>query len=43
MNKIVREVTDSSFEHEVLQADRPVLVDFLGCVVRTLPNAGADD
>ena len=24
----VQEVTDESFEHEVLQADRPVIVDF---------------
>jgi thioredoxin 1 len=28
MNERVREVTDDSFEHEVLQADKPVLVDF---------------
>jgi thioredoxin 1 len=28
MSEYVKEVTDSSFEKEVLQADRPVLVDF---------------
>ena len=28
MNIHVREVSDSSFEQDVLQADRPVLVDF---------------
>src|SRR3981081_4696990 len=27
MSENVREVSDSSFEHEVLQSDRPVLVD----------------
>jgi thioredoxin 1 len=28
MNDRVKEVSDSSFEHEVLQSDKPVLVDF---------------
>jgi thioredoxin 1 len=28
MSKLVNDVTDSSFESEVLHADRPVLVDF---------------
>jgi thioredoxin 1 len=28
MNETVKEVTDSSFEHEVLESERPVLVDF---------------
>jgi thioredoxin 1 len=28
MSKLVNEVTDSSFESEVLQSDKPVLVDF---------------
>src|SRR5712692_7647333 len=28
MSERVREVTDNSFEHEVLQSEKPVLVDF---------------
>src|SRR6266498_1396587 len=28
MNESVKEVTDNSFEHEVLKSDKPVLVDF---------------
>src|SRR5258708_33017859 len=28
MNERVKEVTDKSFEHEVLKSDKPVLVDF---------------
>ena len=28
MSKLVNDVTDSSFESEVLQSDKPVLVDF---------------
>jgi thioredoxin 1 len=28
MSELVREVSDSSFEKDVLQADKPVLVDF---------------
>ena len=28
MNESVKEVSDSSFEHEVLESERPVLVDF---------------
>jgi thioredoxin len=28
MNEIVKEVSDSSFEHQVLQSETPVLVDF---------------
>lgn len=28
MNDRVKEVSDSSFEHEVLQSEKPVLVDF---------------
>lgn len=28
MSERVKEVTDSAFEHEVLQANKPVLVDF---------------
>ena len=28
MSKLVSEVTDSSFEHEVLKSGKPVLVDF---------------
>ncbi|HEV8486412.1 MAG TPA: thioredoxin [Blastocatellia bacterium] len=28
MNESVKEVTDSSFEHEVLESEKPVLVDF---------------
>lgn len=28
MSKLVNDVTDSSFENEVLQSDKPVLVDF---------------
>jgi thioredoxin 1 len=28
MNESVKEVTDNSFEHEVLQSEKPVLVDF---------------
>jgi thioredoxin 1 len=28
MNERVREVTDNSFEHEVLESEKPVLVDF---------------
>src|ERR1044071_8882729 len=28
MNESVKEVSDSSFEHQVLQSEKPVLVDF---------------
>ena len=28
MNERVKEVTDNSFEHEVLKSEKPVLVDF---------------
>jgi len=28
MNESVKEVTDNSFEHEVLKSEKPVLVDF---------------
>ncbi len=28
MSKLVNDVTDSNFENEVIQSDRPVLVDF---------------
>jgi len=28
MSKLVREVTDNSFEHDVLKSEKPVLVDF---------------
>ncbi|MFY9553970.1 MAG: thioredoxin [Blastocatellia bacterium] len=28
MNKSVKEVSDSSFKHEVLESEKPVLVDF---------------
>ncbi len=28
MSEDVREVSDTSFEHDVLQSDKPVLVDF---------------
>ena len=28
MNESVKEVSDSSFEHEVLESEKPVLVDF---------------
>ncbi|HUG44329.1 MAG TPA: thioredoxin [Acidobacteriota bacterium] len=28
MSELIREVTDDSFERDVLKADRPVLVDF---------------
>jgi thioredoxin 1 len=28
MNERVKEINDSSFEHEVLESDKPVLVDF---------------
>lgn len=28
MSELIREVTDDSFEQDVLKADRPVLVDF---------------
>ena len=32
------EITDASFEEVVLKSDKPVMVDFLGCMVRTLSH-----
>ncbi len=34
-------ITESNFEAEVLKADQPVLLDFLGNLVRTVPDAGS--
>ena len=42
MSERVREVTDNSFEKEVLKSEQPVLVDFWR-VVWSLPPAGAYD
>ncbi len=37
----MREVTDATFEQDVLGADRPVVVDFWAPVVRSLPRGRA--
>ena len=37
------EVTTDNFDAEVLQADEPVLVDFLGSVVWTMPPDRPND
>ena len=34
----VAELSDSNFQTEVLQSDQPVLVDFLGAMVRPVPG-----
>ena len=34
------EITDATFEEVVLKSDKPVMVDFLGSMVRSLPNGG---
>ena len=46
MNESVKEVTDNSFEHEVLKSEKPVLVDFglpgarlAGCCRRRLKRS----
>jgi thioredoxin-like negative regulator of GroEL len=39
--QFVTAVSDAEFEKEVLQSETPVLVDFLGGVVRAVPGIGA--
>ena len=41
MSETVKQVTDSTFDAEVLKSNIPVLVDFLGRVVWPLPNGRA--
>ena len=38
MAHFAKEATDTNFEIDVLGSDKPVLVDFLGGVVRPLPH-----
>lgn len=42
MSERIEEVNDGNFEQVVLQSEVPVLVGFLGCMVRAVPNAGAN-
>ena len=39
MSEFVKDVSDSSFEKDVLGADKPVLVDFWAEMVCPLPHA----
>ena len=38
----IAEVSDATFDQEVLQSEQPVLVDFLGHMVWAVPCAGSD-
>ena len=35
-------ITNRNFNDEVLQSEKPVLIDFLGTVVRTMSDDGSD-
>ena len=43
MSENVQAVTDETFEEEVLNADKPVLVDFWGDLVCPLSSSGPRD
>ncbi len=37
----INEVTDGNFQAEVIESEQPVLVDFLGSLVRSVPRGGS--
>ena len=39
---VIIKITNANFDKEVLQSDKPVLIDFWGVLVRTLSDAVSD-